>query len=133
MDAHHTCFEIDQILPHLSRNHTVKKLRFDFYDDNAYRLPLSLFSLHHLTDLDLENCNINQKPIFNGFGSLTSLSLISIKISRKALLHLLSNCPSLKCLFMVSSYCIYILTNWGSPVGHRHPPLPRGTGFKFWE
>ncbi|KAJ0431225.1 putative leucine-rich repeat domain superfamily, F-box-like domain superfamily [Helianthus annuus] len=101
MDAHYTCFEIDQILLHLSRNHAVKKLRFDFYDDNAYRLPLSLFSLHHLTDLDLENCNINQKPIFNGFGSLTSLSLISVKISRKALLHLLSNCPSLKCLFML--------------------------------
>ncbi|MFS7925647.1 putative UDP-glucuronate 4-epimerase [Helianthus anomalus] len=25
------------------------------------------------------------------------------------------------------------ITNWGSPVGHRHPPLPRGTGFKSWE
>ncbi|MFS8019157.1 hypothetical protein Hanom_Chr15g01400561 [Helianthus anomalus] len=24
-------------------------------------------------------------------------------------------------------------TNWGSPVGHRHPPLPRDTGFKSWE
>ncbi|MFS7907289.1 hypothetical protein Hanom_Chr01g00069461 [Helianthus anomalus] len=23
--------------------------------------------------------------------------------------------------------------NWGSPVGHRHPPLPRGTGFESWE
>ncbi|MFS7905199.1 hypothetical protein Hanom_Chr01g00044891 [Helianthus anomalus] len=24
-------------------------------------------------------------------------------------------------------------TNWGSPVGHRHPYLPRGTGFESWE
>ncbi|MFS8034774.1 hypothetical protein Hanom_Chr17g01585151 [Helianthus anomalus] len=28
--------------------------------------------------------------------------------------------------------CI-LLTNWGSPVGHRHPSLLRGTGFKSWE
>ncbi|MFS7983636.1 putative ATPase, AAA-type, core, P-loop containing nucleoside triphosphate hydrolase [Helianthus anomalus] len=25
------------------------------------------------------------------------------------------------------------ITNWGSPVGHRHPPLLRGTGFESWE
>ncbi|MFS7994754.1 hypothetical protein Hanom_Chr12g01109781 [Helianthus anomalus] len=24
-------------------------------------------------------------------------------------------------------------SNWGSPVGHRHPPLLRGTGFESWE
>ncbi|MFS8011994.1 hypothetical protein Hanom_Chr14g01315531 [Helianthus anomalus] len=24
-------------------------------------------------------------------------------------------------------------TNWGSPVGHRHSPLLRGTGFESWE
>ncbi|MFS7904509.1 hypothetical protein Hanom_Chr01g00037491 [Helianthus anomalus] len=26
-----------------------------------------------------------------------------------------------------------MLTNWGSPVGHRHPPLLRGTGFESWD
>ncbi|MFS7916048.1 hypothetical protein Hanom_Chr02g00172501 [Helianthus anomalus] len=26
-----------------------------------------------------------------------------------------------------------LLTNSDSPVGHRHPPLPRGIGFEFWE
>ncbi|MFS8033927.1 hypothetical protein Hanom_Chr17g01575251 [Helianthus anomalus] len=25
------------------------------------------------------------------------------------------------------------LTSWGSPVGHLHPPLLRGTGFESWE
>ncbi|MFS7960217.1 hypothetical protein Hanom_Chr08g00700621 [Helianthus anomalus] len=25
------------------------------------------------------------------------------------------------------------LLNWGSTVGHRHPPLLRGTGFESWE
>ncbi|MFS7913529.1 hypothetical protein Hanom_Chr02g00142831 [Helianthus anomalus] len=26
-----------------------------------------------------------------------------------------------------------MLTNWDSPVGHRHLPLSRGTGFESWE
>ncbi|XP_076899549.1 F-box/FBD/LRR-repeat protein At1g13570-like [Bidens hawaiensis] len=98
MDAPHTCFEIDQIILHLLRNHTVKKLTLDFYEGSFYGLPLSFFSLHHLTDLCLENCDINHKPIFNGFGSLTNLSLTHVTISKEALLHLLSNCPSLKTL-----------------------------------
>ncbi|XP_076916884.1 F-box/FBD/LRR-repeat protein At1g13570-like [Bidens hawaiensis] len=106
MDAHQTCFEIDRIILHLSRNHTVKKLAFYFYDvDNAYGLPLSFFSLRHLTDLDLECCYINHKPIFNGFDSLTSLSLSDIRISKETLLHLLSNCPSLK------SFCLFLFDN----------------------
>ncbi|KAI7736650.1 hypothetical protein M8C21_028455, partial [Ambrosia artemisiifolia] len=100
MDAHRSCYEIDQILLHLSRNHAVKKLRFEFEDYNTYALPLSFFSLHHLTDLYLENCNIDQKPIFNGFANLTNLSFICGKISGKALQHLLSNCPSLKSLYL---------------------------------
>ncbi|KAJ0635745.1 putative leucine-rich repeat domain superfamily, F-box-like domain superfamily [Helianthus annuus] len=96
--AHRSCFEIDQIILHLSRNHTVKKLKFHFKDFNScmYCLPVSFFSLHHLTDLDLEFCGIYHKPIFNGFSSLTSLSLRRIGISQKSLLHLLSKCPSLK-------------------------------------
>ncbi|KAI3686560.1 hypothetical protein L1987_80239 [Smallanthus sonchifolius] len=101
MDANKTDFEIDQIILHLSRNHTVKKLAFYFYDLSTYSLPLSFFSLHHLTDLDLEYCCFNHKPIFIGFGSLTRLSLNFISISRETLLHLLSNCPSLKTLCLI--------------------------------
>ncbi|KAI7736647.1 hypothetical protein M8C21_028452, partial [Ambrosia artemisiifolia] len=102
MDAHDTCFEIDQIILHLSRNHTIKKLTFNFNDQSSYGLPLSFFtSLPQLTDLDLEHCVINHKPIFNGFGSLTRLSLSNISISKETLLHLLSNCPSLKSLCLL--------------------------------
>ncbi|KAI7728729.1 hypothetical protein M8C21_005303 [Ambrosia artemisiifolia] len=84
------------------RNHTLKKLRFNFNDQSSYGLPLSFFtSFPQLTDLDLEHCVINHKPIFNGFGSLTRLSLSNISISKETLLHLLSNCPSLKSLCLL--------------------------------
>ncbi|KAJ0428597.1 putative FBD domain, F-box-like domain superfamily protein [Helianthus annuus] len=103
MDAHDTCFEIDQIILHLSRNHPIKKLRFFFYGFTAiaYGLPLSFFSLDQLADLDLEHCAFNYKPIFSGFSSLTRLSLKSTRIYRETLLHLLSNCPSLKSLCLL--------------------------------
>ncbi|KAF5754771.1 putative F-box-like domain superfamily protein [Helianthus annuus] len=96
ISADDTYFEIDQIILHLSRNHTIMKLRLDFLGLSSYRLPLSFFSLRHLTDLYLEYCDIGHEPTFNGFGNLTSLSLSKLSISRKSLLHLLSNCPSLK-------------------------------------
>ncbi|KAJ0665551.1 putative leucine-rich repeat domain superfamily [Helianthus annuus] len=96
--SHETCFEIDQIILHLSRNHTLKRLTLDFYNYTSYRIPLCVFSLHHLTDLRLENCHVNLKPIFNGLGSLVRLTLYKIWMSRETLLHLLSGCPSLKSL-----------------------------------
>ncbi|KAF5768848.1 putative F-box domain-containing protein [Helianthus annuus] len=89
-------YELDQIIFHLSRNHTVKKLTLAFDYMDSYKLPLCAFSLHQLTDLDLCYVNLDHQPIFSGFGSLRSLSLIKVKISTKAFLHLLSNCPSLK-------------------------------------
>ncbi|KAF5787168.1 putative leucine-rich repeat domain superfamily, F-box-like domain superfamily [Helianthus annuus] len=91
MNAPDTCFEIDQIILHLSRNHTVLKFRLDL---DVFRLPLSLFSLHQLTDLSLYRCQIKHIPVFNRFGSLTSLSLEKVWISMESLLHLLSLCPS---------------------------------------
>ncbi|KAJ0754194.1 putative FBD domain, leucine-rich repeat domain superfamily, F-box-like domain superfamily [Helianthus annuus] len=93
-----TCFEIDQILLHLSRNHTLKRLTLDFLGCNSYCLPLCVFSLRHLTDLHLEHCYVDLKPIFNGLGSLVRLTLNKTWISRKPFLHLLSGCPSLKSL-----------------------------------
>ncbi|MFS8031614.1 putative leucine-rich repeat domain superfamily, F-box-like domain superfamily [Helianthus anomalus] len=73
--THHKCYEIDQIILHLSRNHTVMKLRLDFWGESSYRLPSSFFLLRHLTDLSLERCDIYHEPIFNGFGNLTSFIL----------------------------------------------------------
>ncbi|XP_076895548.1 F-box/FBD/LRR-repeat protein At1g13570-like [Bidens hawaiensis] len=94
----HYSREMDQIILNLSRNHTVKKLALEFDETsyNSYNLPLSFFSLHHLTELSLRWCDVYRQPIFNGFGSLTTLSLNFVRISSKTLLHLLSNGPSLK-------------------------------------
>ncbi|MFS7981134.1 putative leucine-rich repeat domain superfamily, F-box-like domain superfamily [Helianthus anomalus] len=90
----YNCFELDQIILHLSKNHAVKKLTLEFED--SYQLPLCAFSLHQLTDFELHNVDIDHQPIFSGFGSLRSLCLYNVDISTEALLHLLSNCPSLK-------------------------------------
>ncbi|XP_076895545.1 F-box/FBD/LRR-repeat protein At1g13570-like isoform X1 [Bidens hawaiensis] len=92
-------YEVDQVMLHLSRDHNVNRLtlRFDEpWKSSSYKLPVSFFSLHHLTDLDLSWCDIDHQPTFNGFGSLTSLSLECVGISMQTLLHLLSNSPSLK-------------------------------------
>ncbi|XP_076945511.1 F-box/FBD/LRR-repeat protein At1g13570-like [Bidens hawaiensis] len=92
-------YEVDQIMLQLSRNHNVKRLtlRFDEpWKSSSYKLPVSFFSLHHLTDLDLSWCDLDHQPTFNGFGSLTSLSLECVTISIKTLLHILSNSPSHK-------------------------------------
>ncbi|KAI3761267.1 hypothetical protein L1987_51679 [Smallanthus sonchifolius] len=90
-------FGFDQIVLHLSKNHTVKKLTIlGTHGLHLYNLPISVFSLHHLTDLDLFCFDLDHQPMFNGFDSLRSLSLQNVGISTKTLLHLLSNCPSLK-------------------------------------
>ncbi|MFS7999875.1 putative F-box domain, leucine-rich repeat domain superfamily, F-box-like domain superfamily [Helianthus anomalus] len=97
----YNCFEFCQIILHLSRNHTVKKLTlFGPYGSKNiwHKLPKSVFALHHLTDLCLSTFHIDLPSIFNGFGCLGSLCLIYVKISTQTLLHLLSNCPSLKTL-----------------------------------
>lgn len=105
------CFEIDQLILHLSRNHTVKKLTLDFDDVSLYKLPLCAFSLHELTDLSLGYIDLDHQPIFSGFGSLKTLCLNNVKISTKPLLHLLSNCPSLMRLTLVSSH-LNIHSHW---------------------
>ncbi|KAM0043009.1 putative leucine-rich repeat domain superfamily, F-box-like domain superfamily [Helianthus debilis subsp. tardiflorus] len=97
--------ELYKIIRHLSKNHPVKKLRINFDDTSgecSYDLPFSVFSLHHLTELYLGYCGLNHEPKFNGFRGLTSLSLDSVRISRKTLLHLISTSPSLKSFTLVS-------------------------------
>ncbi|KAI7724418.1 hypothetical protein M8C21_016869 [Ambrosia artemisiifolia] len=93
-------FDFDQVVLHLTKNHAVKKLVLQGLNKLSWhKLPKSVFSLHHLTDLDLTYFVLDYQPIFNGFGSrLRSLSLSNVEISTKTLLHLLSNCPSLKTL-----------------------------------
>ncbi|GJZ40958.1 F-box/FBD/LRR-repeat protein-like protein [Tanacetum coccineum] len=98
------CQELDDIMLHLSRKNTVKKLKFDFDYNTSYRLPSSLFSFLRLTDLCLDCCNFDYQPTFDGFGSLTSLSFMYTYSSIKSFLHLLSTCPLLKTLTLEFNY-----------------------------
>ncbi|XP_071697850.1 F-box/FBD/LRR-repeat protein At1g13570-like [Rutidosis leptorrhynchoides] len=96
--ADDSCIEIDQIIFHLSRKNTVKKLTLEFLW--RYKLPKSLFSLQQLTDLSLICCDLYHQPTFNGFSRLTSLCLEGVMTCKETLLHLLSNCPLLDTLLL---------------------------------
>nr|XP_043614143.1 uncharacterized protein LOC122586102 [Erigeron canadensis] len=100
MVAGYNCFELDQIIVHLSRRNTITELKLmNGYADGAfeqYAVPFSIYSLHQLTYLRLFDCYIKHKPTFSGFGSLTTLCLESVSIAPKTLLHLLSKSSLLK-------------------------------------
>ncbi|KAI7755858.1 hypothetical protein M8C21_023196 [Ambrosia artemisiifolia] len=100
MNVQDTKYEIDQIMLDLSTNHTVLKLTLEL---TGFSLPMSLFELHQLTDLSLNSCKITRVPAFNGFGSLTSLSLEFVCISTECLMQLLSVCPSIKSLKLLTT------------------------------
>lgn len=113
-NADNKCNAIDQIISHLVRNNnTLKKFTLDLVESGfhtefpLYEFPLSIFSLHQLTDLYLKYCTFDYNPIIIGFRSLTSLYMETnnmINLSKKALLRFFSNCPLLKRLELVSSY-----------------------------
>ncbi|XP_021974333.1 F-box/FBD/LRR-repeat protein At1g13570-like [Helianthus annuus] len=98
MEVDGSCVEIDHILHHLSKKNTLKilKLDLDAGIDEGHRLPISLFSLQHLTSLYLHGCALYQERSFNEFGCLTTLHLGSVWTDVKTLLRLLSSCPLLK-------------------------------------
>ncbi|XP_071696079.1 F-box/FBD/LRR-repeat protein At1g13570-like [Rutidosis leptorrhynchoides] len=92
VDEDDTCVEVDPILRYLSRMNTVKKLRLG----NLGRIPSYIFSLQQLTDLYLHQCCIQKQVTFNGFSSITTLTIDDTKVSKKTLVHLLSKCPLLQ-------------------------------------
>ncbi|KAJ0730246.1 putative FBD domain, leucine-rich repeat domain superfamily [Helianthus annuus] len=97
-----SCVEIDHILLHLSKKNTLKILNLDLRGN--YSLPSSFFSLHYITELYITSCVFDRQPSSNGFRSLTTLNLQEIWISEKALMRLLSSCPLLKTLTIMSDY-----------------------------
>ncbi|KAJ0549107.1 putative F-box domain, FBD domain, leucine-rich repeat domain superfamily [Helianthus annuus] len=97
-----SCVEIDHIILHLSKKNTLKILNLDLRGN--YSLPSSFFSLHYITELYITSCVFDRQPSSNGFRSLTTLNLQEIWISEKALMRLLSSCPLLKTLTIMSDY-----------------------------
>ncbi|XBI22822.1 hypothetical protein VPH35_063794 [Triticum aestivum] len=60
-----------------------------------YRIPSYLFSIGDLESLDLENCIIS---LFQGFKSLTDLSLENFSSRDMDMQTLISSCPGINCL-----------------------------------
>ncbi|KAK9054430.1 hypothetical protein SSX86_025508 [Deinandra increscens subsp. villosa] len=103
LGGYHDNVGFDLLIRHLSKNHMVKKLILCGRDvADCYDLPISVFSLHHLTDLDLSCLDLGHQPISVGFAGLRSLVLYYVGISTDNLLHLLSNCPSLNSLTLLT-------------------------------
>ncbi|XP_076902575.1 F-box/FBD/LRR-repeat protein At1g13570-like [Bidens hawaiensis] len=98
MGSDYDLLEFDPIILSLSRNHIIKKLKLLGVDwcDPGYELPVSIFSMRHLTDLDLSFWELDYPTTFNVFCRLQSLDLFYVDISTKTLLYILSNSPSLK-------------------------------------
>nr|XP_043639682.1 F-box/FBD/LRR-repeat protein At1g13570-like [Erigeron canadensis] len=128
MDMDNTCFEIDHIIVYLSRSNTLKKCHLSFGPPIKYRLPLSFFSLHKLTDLYIKWCCLDHQPTFCGFGRLTSLYMMNVDISTKSLLHLVSSCPLLNKLGLECN----IISNERSTINELFLVLPLIEDLSTW-
>ncbi|KAI7726305.1 hypothetical protein M8C21_014361 [Ambrosia artemisiifolia] len=91
-----SCCEIDQIILHLSRNATLKKLTLCIESGIDHKLLPAFFKLQQLTDLKLQNCAFQPPVTFKGFSRLVTLSFNNVSITAKVFLMFISNCPQLK-------------------------------------
>ncbi|KAI7726307.1 hypothetical protein M8C21_014363 [Ambrosia artemisiifolia] len=91
-----SCCEIDQIILHLSRSATLKKLTLCIDSDDDHKLLPAFFNLQQLTDLELQNCAFQPPVTFKGFSRLVSLSFNNVSITAKVFLQFIFNCPQLK-------------------------------------
>ncbi|KAI7726306.1 hypothetical protein M8C21_014362 [Ambrosia artemisiifolia] len=91
-----SCCEIDQIILHLSKSDTLKKLTLCIGAGDDHKLLPAFFKLQQLTDLKLQNCVFQPPVTFKGFSSLVSLCLNNVSITEEVFLQFISNCPELK-------------------------------------
>ncbi|KAF6160148.1 hypothetical protein GIB67_016584 [Kingdonia uniflora] len=82
--------------------HGIQNLILDFhscdYQHYTYKVPVSLFSCHQLSDLELSNCIVKLPHSFKGFKNLKALTLHKTTITEKEFEDLLSGCPRLETL-----------------------------------
>nr|GEY08475.1 hypothetical protein [Tanacetum cinerariifolium] len=86
-------------------------------------LPSSVFSMHQLTELHLQDCLLDRRSISNVSGSLTSLYLADVFITMEILLRLISKSPLLKSFTIVITQDIYIYDD-GSAITDLFKCLP---------
>ncbi|GJR81095.1 F-box/FBD/LRR-repeat protein-like protein [Tanacetum coccineum] len=81
MNANETCVEIDQLISHFSWKNTLKKLTLQLKYLLRYIDSSSVFSMHLLTNLHLQDRLIDCRSISNVSGSLTNLYLADVSIT----------------------------------------------------
>ncbi|MFS8021684.1 putative F-box domain, FBD domain, leucine-rich repeat domain superfamily [Helianthus anomalus] len=91
-----SCWEIDQIILHLSRDATLKEFTLRFQTGEAHKLLSAFFKLQELTVLNLFNCVFRPPVTFTGFTKLVKFSFHYVIITAEVFLTLISNCPLLK-------------------------------------
>ncbi|KAJ0815248.1 putative F-box domain, FBD domain, leucine-rich repeat domain superfamily [Helianthus annuus] len=91
-----SCCETDQIILHLSRIATLKKLTLCIESGDDHKLLPAFFNLQKLTVLKLQRCVFQPPVTFIGFRRLVRLSFNNVSITAEVFLRFISNCPKLK-------------------------------------
>ncbi|MFS8021679.1 putative F-box domain, leucine-rich repeat domain superfamily, F-box-like domain superfamily [Helianthus anomalus] len=91
-----SCWEIDQIILHLSRNYALKAFRLLICSGDEHKLLPAFFTLQQLMVLELQICAFQPPVTFKGFSRLVRLYLHNVSITARDVLRLISCCPLLK-------------------------------------
>ncbi|KAJ0634236.1 hypothetical protein HanPSC8_Chr17g0795181 [Helianthus annuus] len=91
-----SCWEIDQIILHLSRNAVLKEFRLRTSSGDEHKLLPAFFKLQHLTVLELENCALQPSVTFKGFSRPDGITFHDVRITAEVFLWLISKCSLLK-------------------------------------
>ncbi|MFS8021655.1 putative F-box domain, FBD domain, F-box-like domain superfamily protein [Helianthus anomalus] len=108
-----SCCEIDQIILHLSRIATLKKLTLCIESGDDHKLLPAFFNLQQLTVLKLQKCVFQPPVTFKGFSRLVSLSFNNVSITAEVFLRFISNCPRLKDLTLIGDEK-HLMGRWNS-------------------
>ena len=96
--------DIDRWIPHLTRRSVKQFLLLDIWDGQPDRniIPSCLFARQSLVSLVLDNCWLKPPSTFQGFRKLKRLVLIDVTLAQDVFENLVSSCPLLEELTLVS-------------------------------
>uniref|UniRef100_A0A251RUW4 Putative F-box domain, FBD domain, Leucine-rich repeat domain, L domain-like protein n=1 Tax=Helianthus annuus TaxID=4232 RepID=A0A251RUW4_HELAN len=108
-----SCCEIDQIILHLSRIASLKKLTLCIESGDDHKLLPAFFNLQKLTVLKLQKCVFQPPVTFKGFSRLVRLSFNNVSITAEVFLRFISNCPKLKDFTLIGDEK-HLMGRWNS-------------------
>jgi len=93
--------DIDRWILVLSRG-SISELVLEIWKGHRYKLPSSVYSCGKLVHLELFNCLLKPPTTVYGFRSLKSLDLQHITMEQDVFEHLISRCPLLERLTLIT-------------------------------